>query len=1176
VLSKGTFADGSPWVRVASGAQLIAVSPMSEVRSTSGGFLVTINGSARNPRMQVSINPQTLETYASGKQLFDGRRIFLNGPSNQAALDATFDFAANIGKPDPATGTITPVPLVAGDVVVTSRSHWVDDEIVAWGPSGRLPNTGAHRRTAIDRIGVLTVVATAPATTSFRPPLQWKPGNENQRPAPIPVSSVIANESALLQGSSGTPASTGGLLTSPIFHDGHGVLYQSSMPQHGVSETSDPQTTLTYGGNMAVQVLRPLLFAATDASAPSASRISARNRLIQYGIDCWGAAATLGNTRAGAGQRAAEMKPWIMLAGWWLNRAEMRNPYQGVRDLYPGTAVAGLDDIELGRLLFHDDHVARQVVGGLGLGAPYHQLWGSTLANRVTSASLAPSVRLIDCETISGSFGRLELSGTVPHPAVHAKAGGNYFGCSLRIEDGAGAGSTVYRVLEVGEQEGAFAGWIKVDRPWQHGLPDSTSLVRMFPFQNGDHAPGLTADLGRWYYSTNGQNSLQAVDSLSPVANAYARISFKALLVPHAALKRLAAATGNADYLRGATWNLLAETVSGTGQPLGGGSRFGSLPDRDRITNQVWSRFPQAALRSGELAAVHAWIGHDGTSNGYGFIDRTRIPGADPGHEGSVLLPCEQAMDLVDGSWPVATGPGESLAVSAGCVLHSVGWFAYRPAESGIVTVDTLGGADFDTRLAVISDCDASILYACNDHASGGSGGDAALSFAAVGGTRYLIALGSPDPAIHGTALLAVHGPDSGAGEPDDDFGFGEELGFLPCDSAPRLVPGLLDVEIEPGLDFETYPSCLDAGGTFNQIFNPVLFRFQVDGPGRYVLTTCDGTLMDTRIVVAAGCDSGTVVACNDDADGCWGRAEVVFDAVPGVEYVIIVGTKTADESGWGLLNLQEIPVAAEPRRMFMTVGIAGIAFPGGSLTGIKPQDVILLDQATGQWSMHIDGSDVGLGSTWVIDALAALPDGSFVMSFTTNVSIPGLVGGPEALLVNRSDLVRFIPTSTGWNTAGIWEFWFDGSDVGLETTGEDIDAIDVLADGSILISTKAAMTVPGFTKIAPQSILRFVPASLGSVTAGTWHWHFDSRDVGLTLSTENVDAISARPDGTLTLSTTGAFLVTGAEGTGGDAFDFAPDVLGSITAGWFSPWFDGSASGFGASEKLNSLAEAP
>ncbi len=1177
VLAKGTFADGSPWVRVAAGSQLIAVSPMSEVRTTDGGFVVTINGSVKNPRMQYSINPQTLEIYQSGKQLFDGRRIFLDGPSNQAALDATFDFAANIGVPNPSTGTIAPVPLVAGDVVVTARSEWREDMGGEWAASGRLPHTGGFRRTAIDRFGVLTVLATSPASSSFRPPVQWKLGYENQRPAPIPVSSVITNEFALLQGSSGTPAGSDVLLASPTFHDGNGLLYQSSQAQHALSADPERQGSIAYGGNAAVQVLRNVLFAATDLTAPAAQRISARNRLIQYGIDCWGAAVALGNTRAGAGQRAAEMKPWIMLAGWWLNREEMRNPYQGIRNQYPGTPVAGLDDATLGSMLFHDDAVAQQVVAGLGLGAPYHQQWGPGFEHQVTAASIAGAARLMDCGEISGSFGRLDLSGARPHPFEHARDPRTYFGCSLRIEDGAGAGSTVYRVIEVGDVNGAFGGFIKVDRPWQHGTPDASSSVRMFPFQNGDFAPGLTGDIGRWYYSTNGQRNLQAVDCLSPMANGYARISFKALLAPYAALKRLASVTGNTAYLRGTTWNMLAESIDGSGQSPSGSERFGGLPDSDRITNQVWSRFPQAGLRVGELAAVQSWIGFDGTESGFGFIDRSRLPGADPNADGGVLRPCEQAMDLTDGTWAVANGPAESLAVSAACVMHAVSWFSYVAPQSGIVTVDTLAGADFDTRIAVTGDCDSTTLFACNDDAAGGAGGASGLSFAATAGSTYLIALGSDDPGAFGSAMLTIAGPDSAGGTTDDeDFGYGEQLGFLPCETAPRLQPGLYDIQIEPGLDFETYPSCLDSGGTFNQIFNPVLFRFMSDRAGRYVASTCDGTLADTRIVVAAGCDSGTVLACNDDADGCWTRSEVVFDVEPGVEYVIIVGSKTADDAGWGILNLHEVPVQQDPRRMYMTVGIAGIAFPGGSLTGIKPHDVILLDQATGQWTMHIDGSDVGLGATWVIDALEAMPDGSFIVSFTGNVYLPGLVGGPDGTLVNRCDLVRFVPTSTGWDTAGTWEFWFDGSDVGLATTGENIDAVDVMPDGSLLVSTQAAMTVPGFTNVAAQSILRFIPASLGAVTSGSWQWYLDSRDVALLATTENVDAISVRPNGSVTLSTTGAFLVTGLDGTGGDAFDFFPDALGAFTAGWFSMWFDGSASGFGASEKLNSLAEAP
>jgi len=238
VTAKGTFVDGSPWVKVDPGAQLIAVSPMSERRATSAGFLVTINGSVKNPRMQAYYNPDTLEAFVAGKQQFDQRRIFLSGPTTQAALDATFDFASNVGAPNASTGTIAPVPLVAGDVVVTAKSQWMASRPGTWQSSGTLPHAGAGRRTAIDRFGVLTVVATAPTTTSFRPPMQWILGSETSRPAPIPASSVITNESALLHAPTSTHAGVTLLLSGPTFHDGDGMLYQSSHAQHAIS--ADP------------------------------------------------------------------------------------------------------------------------------------------------------------------------------------------------------------------------------------------------------------------------------------------------------------------------------------------------------------------------------------------------------------------------------------------------------------------------------------------------------------------------------------------------------------------------------------------------------------------------------------------------------------------------------------------------------------------------------------------------------------------------------------------------------------------------------------------------------------------------------------------------------------------------------------------------------------------------
>ena len=344
VTAKGNFADGSPWVKVDPGSQLIAVTPLSERRATSAGFLVTINGSVKNPRTQGHLNPDTLVSYVPAKQHFDSRRIFLSGPSNQAEVDATFDFAANIGAVNQATGLINPVPLTAGDVVVTAKSQWRTDRPGIWDGGNRLPHVTGGRRTPIDRFGVLTVVAVAPTTPCFRPPLQWILGSEATRPAPIPVSSVITNESALLHAPAGTYAGLDQLLTSPTFRDAGGILYQSSQAQYAISADPTRQGSITYGGTMAMSVFRPMLLAATDSGLASATRISARNRLIQYGIDCHGTLMSLAGTRAGAGQRAAEMKPWIMLAGWWLNRAEMKNPYQAIRNLYSGRTIAALDD----------------------------------------------------------------------------------------------------------------------------------------------------------------------------------------------------------------------------------------------------------------------------------------------------------------------------------------------------------------------------------------------------------------------------------------------------------------------------------------------------------------------------------------------------------------------------------------------------------------------------------------------------------------------------------------------------------------------------------------------------------------------------------------------------------------------------------------------------------------
>jgi hypothetical protein len=145
----------------------------------------------------------------------------------------------------------------------------------------------------------------------------------------------------------------------------------------------------------------------------------------------------------------------------------------------------------------------------------------------------------------------------------------------------------------------------------------------------------------------------------------------------------------------------------------------------------------------------------------------------------------------------------------------------------------------------------------------------------------------------------------------------------------------------------------------------------------------------------------------------------------------------------------------------------------------------------------------------------------------------------------------------------------FDGSDVGLTTAAEDIDAFAFRSDGSILVSTLGTYNVTGAGGATlsggGQDILRFVPTSLGDLTAGEWSVYLDGSDVSLTTTNENIDAIAELPDGRLLISTTGAIKTSDGNGADEDIFAFTPTSLGENTAGAWSQYFDGSDVGLTA-----------
>ncbi len=246
----------------------------------------------------------------------------------------------------------------------------------------------------------------------------------------------------------------------------------------------------------------------------------------------------------------------------------------------------------------------------------------------------------------------------------------------------------------------------------------------------------------------------------------------------------------------------------------------------------------------------------------------------------------------------------------------------------------------------------------------------------------------------------------------------------------------------------------------------------------------------------------------------------------------------------------------------------SGTSVPG--VGTVQDEDVVSYDPQTGIWAWVFDGSDVGV--TADLNAISVLGDGSIVMSFQSGISVPGLTGGPSGTSIDDSDLVRFIPTSTGSSTSGSFEFYFDGSDVGLSSNGEDIDSVCVLDDGTIIISTVGTMKTGGTTWRDEDAAL-FTPTSIGSNTSGSWQQIFDGSDMGLSASSSgDISALTLDFDSTLLFSTIGSITASGLSFVDEDVNRFT-GTYGSATSGTFSAAFDLSALGISTGEDVDGVS---
>lgn len=232
-----------------------------------------------------------------------------------------------------------------------------------------------------------------------------------------------------------------------------------------------------------------------------------------------------------------------------------------------------------------------------------------------------------------------------------------------------------------------------------------------------------------------------------------------------------------------------------------------------------------------------------------------------------------------------------------------------------------------------------------------------------------------------------------------------------------------------------------------------------------------------------------------------------------------------------------------------------------GSIAGIDyvPADILGYNTVSSEWSMILDGSDLGI-KTNNVRAFDWMEDGSLLLSFAYPMWIEGLGW------VDDSDIVKFRPSTLGETSSGSFEWYFDGSDVGLTHQGEDIDALNIAPNGDLIISTLGGYRVDG-ARGRDEDLIRFTPASVGEETAGTWTLEFDGSDVGLTRGSEDVRGSFDAGTGEIQLVARNSFSVQSIdgstlEGDGNDIFACAPSSLGDNTECSFSLVWDGDAHG--------------
>jgi hypothetical protein len=188
------------------------------------------------------------------------------------------------------------------------------------------------------------------------------------------------------------------------------------------------------------------------------------------------------------------------------------------------------------------------------------------------------------------------------------------------------------------------------------------------------------------------------------------------------------------------------------------------------------------------------------------------------------------------------------------------------------------------------------------------------------------------------------------------------------------------------------------------------------------------------------------------------------------------------------------------------TEALGGLTFTDGDLAEYNPST----DIAT------LFFNEVSFGSDEEIDAVHVLSNGNIILSTAGEATLGGLTFG-------NGDLIEYNPT-TDVGTLYFDESLFVGGD-------EDIDAVHILDNGNIILSTGAASTLGGLS-YSEGDLIEYNP------TTDVATLFFDG---GLFDGSENIDAVHILDNGNIILSTAASATLDGLTFTDGDLVEYNP-----------------------------------